>query len=58
MDNMTIKDLYEWAKARGIENNLLVVSYACCDDWYSFDNYEIKEQFLIVNKDMVNISIM
>ena len=55
--DMTIKNLYEWAKAKGIENNLLVISYACDDDWYSFDCQGIEQSQLSIFRDMVNIQI-
>lgn len=52
---MTIKELYEWAKDKHIENNLLVISYACADDWYSFNCNGIDKEDLTINKDMVEI---
>ena len=32
---MTIKELYEQAKARGMENSPLMLDFSCSDDYYS-----------------------
>jgi hypothetical protein len=32
---MTIKDLYEKAKTKGMEHAQIVINYECDDDWYS-----------------------
>lgn len=33
---MTVKDLYEMAKAKGLENAPLTLDYQCSDGWYSY----------------------
>lgn len=35
-EEMTIRQLYELAKAHGIEDMPLSITYFCNDDWYSF----------------------
>lgn len=35
---MTIKDLYEKAKEKGMENAELTLDYQCSDEWYSYCN--------------------
>ncbi len=45
-DEITIRQLYELAKAHGIEDMPLSISYFCNDDWYSFINRTItKDMF-------------
>ena len=34
---MTIKEIYEYAKARGLEDTPLEIEYTCNDDWYDFN---------------------
>ena len=33
---MTVKELYEMAKAKGLENAPLTIDYQCDDDWYNY----------------------
>ena len=39
---ITIKELYESAKAIGKENLPIGITYSCSDDWYDIFNNEIE----------------
>lgn len=54
---MTVKDLYEWAKARGVENAQLTIDYQCNDDWYNYRDDVHKEDVLFLSHDEVCITI-
>ena len=53
---MTVRDLYEMAKARGLENAPLTLDYQCNDDWYSYCDDVHKEE-IIFTGDEVRIAI-
>lgn len=42
-NSITIKDLYEKAKAENKENLPIVITYTCCDDWYNGYNKVVNE---------------
>lgn len=54
---MTIKELYEWAKAHDLENAPLKVSYTCDDDTYNYDG-DVKEIDLTVSYKNIVIDIV
>ena len=53
---MTIKDLYDMAKAIGIENATLTLDYQCNDDWYSYCN-DINQDDIVFLDNEICISI-
>lgn len=48
---MTIRDLYEMAKAKGLENAPLTLDYQCSDDWYSYCDDVHVEDVLFMGDD-------
>lgn len=48
---MTPKMLYELAKAEGVENKPIGISYECSDSWYSFDLRKVDEENCYYDKD-------
>ena len=53
---MTVKELYEIAKARGEENTSLTFSYSCNDDWYDYEG-DVKQTDVHITKGEVCIAI-
>ena len=49
--NMTVRDLYEKAKAKGLENAPLTIDYQCNDDWYSYCDDVHEEEVLFMGDD-------
>lgn len=37
-EKVTIKDLYEKAKEKGLENAKIRICYTCNDDWYNYSD--------------------
>lgn len=48
---MTIKALYEMAKAKGLENAPLTLDYQCSDGWYSYCDDVHEEDVLFMGDD-------
>ena len=48
---MTVKDLYEMAKAKGLENAPLTLDYQCSDGWYSYCDDVHEEDVLFMGDD-------
>lgn len=34
---MTIREIFEYAKSKGLEDTPLEIEYTCNDDWYNFN---------------------
>lgn len=54
---MTVKDLYEMAKAKGMENAHLTLDYQCDDDWYDYCNDINESDVLFLGNDEICITI-
>ena len=48
---MTVRDLYEMAKAKGLENAPLTIDYQCSDDWYSYSDVVHREEVQFIGND-------
>ena len=57
MDAITIEELYELAKAYGVENMPLVLNYFCRDDYYGFEGYNVQISDITVNNNGMQISV-
>lgn len=54
---MTIKELYELAKSKGMEDRQLRLSYNCPNDWYDLDNCPIDNEDIIFHDQFTEIYI-
>lgn len=48
---MTVKDLYEMAKAKGLEHAPLTIDYQCSDGWYSYSDNVHEEDIVFMGDD-------
>ena len=48
---MTIKELYEMAKAFNLEEAPIFIGYSCGDDWYSLGGQNLVSSMVDINRD-------
>lgn len=48
---MTVRDLYEMAKAKGLEHAPLTIDYNCSDGWYSYCDNVHEEDIAFIGND-------
>lgn len=54
---ITIRQLYKLAEAAGALDAPITATFFCEDDWYSFEDEPLTEDYLNINKNSVNISM-